>query len=68
MKLVERHIITKENYYWKPLDNICFLSKNLYNSALYLNILRKVSPDKEQEIIQTLRCRDQAIWSLKTSL
>jgi len=35
MKLVERHIIKKSNKKWKSLDNICFLSKNLYNSALY---------------------------------
>ena len=35
MILVEQHIITKNNLYWKQLDNLCFLSKNLYNSALY---------------------------------
>jgi len=35
MKLVERHIITKKDKRWKSLDDICFLSKNLYNSALY---------------------------------
>ena len=35
MKLVERHIIRKQDKRWKSLDDICFLSKNLYNSALY---------------------------------
>ena len=35
MKLVERHIISKSDKRWKSLDNICFLSKNLYNSAIY---------------------------------
>jgi putative transposase len=35
MKLSERHIINKSDERWKFLDNICFLSKNLYNSALY---------------------------------
>jgi len=35
MKLVERHIINKSDKRWKTLDDICFLSKNLYNSALY---------------------------------
>jgi putative transposase len=35
MKLVERHIIKKSDKQWKSLDDICFLSKNLYNSALY---------------------------------
>ena len=31
-------------------------------------ILRKVSPDKEQEIVQTQRRRGQAIWPLKINL
>jgi putative transposase len=35
MKLVERHIIKKTDSIWKSLDNIAFLSKNLYNSTLY---------------------------------
>ena len=35
MKLVERHIIRKSDKRWKTLDDISFLSKNLYNSALY---------------------------------
>jgi len=35
MKLVERHIITKNDKRWKSLDDLCLLSKNLYNSALY---------------------------------
>ena len=33
-----------------------------------LNILRKVSPDKGKETIQTLRCRGQAIWPTKINL
>ena len=33
-----------------------------------LNILRKVAPDKEQNVVQTLRCRGQAIWPLKINL
>ena len=35
MILVERHIIKKSNPLYDELDNLCFLSKNLYNSALY---------------------------------
>lgn len=35
MKIVERYIIKKSDKRWKSLDDICFLSKNLYNSALY---------------------------------
>nr|DAK38057.1 MAG TPA: endonuclease [Caudoviricetes sp.] len=36
MYLVERHIIKPNNSLYKELDNVCFLSKNLYNKALYL--------------------------------
>ena len=35
MILVERHIIKKSNPLFNELDNLCFLSKNLYNQALY---------------------------------
>ena len=43
MKLVERHIINKSDKRWKSLDDICFLSKNLYNSALYYIKNKKMS-------------------------
>ena len=35
MKLVEQHIIKSNNVLYKEFDNLCFLSKNLYNQALY---------------------------------
>ena len=35
MILTERHIIKKSNSLYSELDNLCFLSKNIYNSALY---------------------------------
>lgn len=35
MQLAERHIIQQNNLRWKSLNQICFLSKNLYNQALY---------------------------------
>lgn len=35
MILTERHIIKKTNPLYSELDTLCFLSKNLYNSALY---------------------------------
>ena len=35
MKLVEKHIIRKGHSFFKPLDELCFLAKNLYNAALY---------------------------------
>jgi IS605 OrfB family transposase len=36
MKLVERHYIKPTNKFYKEIDNLSFLSKNLYNSALYI--------------------------------
>jgi putative transposase len=36
MILVEQHIISKHNENYKIVDNLCFKSKNLYNSALYV--------------------------------
>lgn len=35
MYLVEQHIISANDKRYKDLDRICFLSKNLYNAALY---------------------------------
>ena len=35
MILAERHIIDKNHKEYKKIDNLCFLSKNLYNAALY---------------------------------
>lgn len=35
MRLVEKHIFYKSNKRFNSLDNICFLSKNLYNAALF---------------------------------
>lgn len=35
MLLTERHLIKKSNSLYAELDEMCFLSKNLYNQALY---------------------------------
>jgi putative transposase len=35
MNLVEIHNIKKSNSNWNACDNLCFLSKNLYNQALW---------------------------------
>ena len=35
MILAERHIIKYSHVHFQELDNICFLSKNLYNASLY---------------------------------
>lgn len=52
MYLVEQHIITSNDKRYKMLDNICFLSKNLYNAGLYV---------VKQEFLSTgkwIRCTD----------
>ena len=36
MLLVEKHVIKKHHPYFKEIDNLCFLAKNLYNYANYL--------------------------------
>jgi len=35
MILIEKHIINKNDSNWKQIDHLCFLSKNLYNQALF---------------------------------
>jgi hypothetical protein len=35
MQLVESHIINKNHSLYKECDRLCFMSKNLYNAALY---------------------------------
>lgn len=35
MQLVEKHIVKESNKLFKVLDELCFKSKNLYNSTLY---------------------------------
>jgi len=35
MILVETHIFKQNHKFYKELDNLCFLSKNLYNATLY---------------------------------
>ena len=35
MYLIEKHIIDINHPYFKEMDNLCFLAKNLYNKANY---------------------------------
>lgn len=35
MKLVEKHLIKASKQNWNEVDNLCFLSKNIYNCAVY---------------------------------
>jgi transposase len=36
MRQVERHLIKPNHKYFKEIDNLAFLSKNLYNASLYI--------------------------------
>ncbi|MEH2295578.1 RNA-guided endonuclease InsQ/TnpB family protein [Nostoc sp.] len=36
MQLVEKHVIRKNHKNYQEIDNLCFLSKNIYNAANYL--------------------------------
>jgi putative transposase len=36
MQLIEQHIIKDNDKYYKECDELCFKSKNLYNSCLYI--------------------------------
>ena len=62
----------QENYMGKRKYRGLFISSNgiKINADLNgaLNILRKVAPDKGQEIVQTQKRRGQAIWPLKINL
>lgn len=35
MLKVERHLVKKTDSRWETIDNLCFLSKNLYNASLF---------------------------------
>ena len=49
MRLVEQHIIKKSNSMYKEIDEISFLSKNLYNKANYVVRQEFISTSKQKE-------------------
>jgi putative transposase len=49
MHLVEQHIINYNNSLFKELDNLCFLSKNLYNKSNYIVRQEFIKTFKEKE-------------------
>jgi IS605 OrfB family transposase len=58
MQLAERHIIKKNNSFFKEIDAISFLSKNLYNKANYIVRQEFINTSKEKESGK----RDKANW------
>lgn len=49
MQLVERHIISSKHDMFKEIDEISFLSKNLYNKANYIIRQEFISTTKQKE-------------------
>jgi putative transposase len=49
MLLVEKHIIDKYHKLYQEIDQLCFLSKNLYNKALYTVRQEFISTSKLKE-------------------
>jgi putative transposase len=58
MQLAERHIINKSHLFYKELDSIGFLSKNLYNKANYIIRQEFINTSKEKELGK----RDKSNW------
>ena len=50
MRLVEQHIIKKNNKFYKEIDNLSFLSKNLYNKANYIIRQEFIKTSKEKQV------------------
>jgi putative transposase len=49
MQLVEKHMINKNHIHFNECDNLCFLSKNLYNKANFLVRQEFIKSSKEKE-------------------
>lgn len=58
MILVERHIFTDQHEYFKELDHLCFLSKNLYNSCIYH---QRLQYSKDKTYIHWMKLNSQFI-------
>ena len=58
MNLVEKHIIKKSNPMFSEINNLCFLSKNLYNKANYIIRQEFIGTSKETEA----GLREHANW------
>lgn len=50
MRLVERHIVTKNHSCFEEMDAISFLSKNLYNRANYIIRQEFIETSKQKEL------------------
>ncbi len=64
MNLVEKHIIKKNNPFYKECDDLCFKVKNLYNSLLYVS-RQFYSENKKYIGIKEMyhSCKKLPIWN-----
>ena len=49
MYLVEKHIINRNNSFYREVDELCFLAKNLYNRANYVVRQEFIGSTKQKE-------------------
>ena len=63
MKLVERHIIKRTHHMYGDIDTLCFHSKNVFNSTLY--VIKQAFINKEK--IPTVFDLDR-IWRLSNNV
>jgi putative transposase len=67
MQLVESHIFTKDSEFYKELDHLAFLSKNLYNAGLYIirqSFLKKTKTGKRSKKAKYLNY--QTVYNIMT--
>jgi putative transposase len=50
MQLTEQHIIKQNNKFYKEIDNLSFLSKNLYNKANYIVRQEFIKTSREKKL------------------
>ena len=58
MILAEKHIIKKGHSLYREIDEVCFLSKNLYNKANYIVRQEFINTSKEKQD----NLREHAVW------
>ena len=58
MILAEKHIIKKSHSLYREIDEVCFLSKNLYNKANYIVRQEFINTSKEKQD----NLREHAVW------
>jgi len=63
MQLVEKHIVTREDPRYKELMELCHLSKNLYNTALY-TIRQHWFETKDDDTVEKKFLNYYDVWNI----